>query len=205
MSSNSIAREFILAAERHKVVCEKLLAMPELDNLRPNNNGSYPIEDLKLPQKYILSDIYYLTGYIIECSCCAAIYTHYPDLNDKKAIGATVKDKERKLRQIEFSTEAPSYFSICGIGNHSLHHFTKFSSFFEKPKIPLLDGEETIFSTNHCYDLYDCFYAEIRYALKAVPNKRNLYPTIILNYEKVSNFHKISCEIYSSVKKTFKI
>jgi hypothetical protein len=200
----SIAKEFILAAERHKVVCEKLLAMPELDNLRPNN-GNYPFVILKLPQKHILSDIYYLGGYIIECSCSAAIYSYYPTLQHKKELKLEIKDKDNKLRQVKFDAKEPTVFSVCGEGNHSLHHFTKFPAFFETLSIPLLNGDDTKFASKNCYNLYDCFYAEIRYALKAVEDKRNIYPNIQLHYENVTSFLEIGCEIYSSVRKTFKI
>lgn len=202
----SIAKEFILAAERHKVVCEKLLNMPELANLKKSEDNSSSSIITSPQQRQILSDIYYLSGYIIECSCTAAIYSHYPKLHHKDNLNPLAEDKDRKLRNVKFKTNEPTVFSVCGKGDHSLSHFTKYPNFFANPNIPLLDGNDAIFTSKNCYPLYDCFYAEIRYGLKPDEAKIPRYANpIIIHYENVNNFFEIGKEIFTSVRKTFKI
>lgn len=96
----TIAKQYIQAAQRHKYVCEKLLNLPELDSLR---NGEVSILDSS--QEKILTNIYYLSGYVIECACSAAVYRHYSKLRHKKELNDTQKS-------ISFNKNTT--FRICG-------------------------------------------------------------------------------------------
>lgn len=186
------AKSFILAAERHKYACEKLLHLRDLDNIKDGNIEPKPM------QKSILADTFYLSGYIIECACCAAIYSHYNlTFQDRKNIKETLLNKDRRTYNVKFKSDDVSIFSVTGDGEHSLLHFANFSGFFENPNIPLLNGDISVFSA--CNDLFQHFRAEIRYLVK-----KNNGDNLVLHYENVYNFYKSACDIFEQVRKHYK-
>jgi len=199
MAKKTVAKEFILAAERHKYTCEKILELSDFNNCQPDEHGNYPSVELNQKQKHLLSNVYYLSGYIIECSCCAAIYSYFPKLARKKDLAPTERDKHYRLRNVSFQSDDSLIFSVCGRGktNHSLMHFTEFPSFFDNsaPRVPLLNGDISKFSSSN--DLLSSFQAEIRYVCNK-DSRTNFY-------ENVCNFYKVAMEIYQGVITTYKI
>jgi len=177
-----IAKMYIEAAKRHNYVCSRLFEL--LQNIN------------ELDKKRILHNIYYLTGYIIECSCCAAIYTFYPKLQHKKNLEKDLIANNRKTKNVAFNDKSNNIFSIVGEGDHSLQHFANFHAFFDRPQIPLLNGDLQYFENHKCFDLFEKYNAEIRYELPE---------TIILYDKNVKSFYEIALDIYNKVKKTYRI
>ena len=192
--AKKISTIYILAAGRHKYVCEQLLALQELNELCISSP-----QVLTTRQTQLLSDIYYLTGYIIECACCSAIYSFYPKIAHKRHLDTNIKDKDNKTRNVKWSTENQSTFSLVGEWDHKLHHFTQFPDYFTSNPIPILNGNLTVFDNKGCRDLLDSFWAEIRYELKS-PQGNN----IVLSYDKVKAFYEIAAQIYQQVSQKFK-
>lgn len=187
------AKSFILAAERHKYACEKLLNLRDLDNIKDGNIEPKPM------QKSILADTFYLSGYIIECTCCSAIYSHYDlTFQDRKNINETLPNRDRHTYNVNFKSDAVNVFSVIGDGEHSLLHFANFSKFFADPKIPLLNGDISIF--NACNNLFQHFRAEIRYITKEKGNSNNL----IIHYKNVFAFYQVACDIFEQVRNHYK-
>jgi len=186
----TIAHTYITAAKRHKYVCGKILDLSEFTEIKDEQ------DILTENQRNLLANVYYLTGYIIECSCCAAIYSFYPKLRHKTNLSSSELDKGYMPRNVAFSSKSPSVFSVTGDGNHTLKHFANFPAYFEKSSIPLLQGNFSDFDANQCYDLFENYKAELRYEL---PN------SISIHYSNVTAFYKVACEIYTKVKKKYKL
>ncbi|MBN1463771.1 MAG: hypothetical protein JW922_08890 [Paludibacteraceae bacterium] len=121
----AVAEMYISAAKRHKYVCSELFERLKNDISEDN-------------QKRILHNIYYLTGYIIECSCCAAIYSHYPKIQHKRNLDTTSLTRDRKPRNVAFKSISPSVFSVVGDeeqGNdHHLKTLFKISNIFRQTR-----------------------------------------------------------------------
>jgi hypothetical protein len=201
----SIAKEFILAAERHKVVCEKLLAMPELlslqqeEHLLANNSNEWRL----------LADIYYLTGYVIECSCCAAIYSFYTTtLTNKKDLKANTI-AHYKVAFTYKKDDPPAELYVSNENHFLVKKATAFHAFPSvfgdiALTIPILNGHLTEF-TGEQLDLLKNWNAEIRYkVMKDInPDARLSKKILPLTYKGVVDFFNTSKKIYEKVVITF--
>ncbi len=208
----TIAKEFILAAERHKVVCEKLLAMPELKNLSANdillgNNSD---------EWRLLADIYYLSGYIIECSCCAAIYSFYRhlDLAAKKDLKANTIADDGTTKAVAFSYDknaTPAKMYASNKDHYLVREtgFDKFNSVFDNSApdtIPILGGNKIkVFKDKNVNDLLINWSANIRYKVEREPqpNANPANRVIEISYNRIETFFDIAKTIYEQVFITY--
>lgn len=207
----TIAKEFILAAERHKVVCEKLLAMPELENLAakeilPSNNSD---------EWRLLADIYYLSGYIIECSCCAAIYSFYRHLDPaaKKGLRASTIADDGTTKAVAscYDENARPAKMYASNKDHYLvkeKGFDKFNSVFgdsAPATIPILCGSKKVFKDKNVNDLLINWSANIRYKVEKEfqANANPANRVIEISYKKIKTFFDIAKTIYEQVFITY--
>jgi hypothetical protein len=212
MQHLTIAKEFILAAERHKVVCEKLLAMPELENLAaeeilPSNNSD---------EWRLLADIYYLSGYIIECSCCAAIYSFYRHLDPaaKKGLRASTIADDGNTKAVAFCYDKhaiPAKMYAANADHYLVKGdkgFDKFNSVFDNSApntIPILGGSKKVFKDKNVNDLLINWSANIRYKVEKEPqpNANPANRVIEISYKKIKTFFDIAKTIYEQVFITY--
>jgi len=161
-----VRNEYHTAAKRHLAVCKELKNKIHSDFELRENSLNEKEKELK---QQLLSDLYYLTGYIIECSCCMAIYHHFKVFNKREL---RAKEGGNKKNNISFSNKVNlDTFLIIGDGNnpHSLEHFKNVftSNYLNISKssldIPLLNGDLSIFKNNNCKTLFEEYEAEIRY------------------------------------------
>lgn len=191
--------EYKEAAERHLEVCfqlEKLLIhYQKVENGRTLTNKEAK-EKLQL-----LSDLYYLSGYIIECSYNYAIYKHisYPNTEPVK----NLKPANWAIYGISVNNMNVSYRSITNGGNSSTflicrpdHKLDCSMHFFASSThggnlalpIPLLDGNNV---ARPCTDLFQNWGAEIRYTIDSSLN---------LDYDNVFDFLYLALEIIEGLK-----
>ncbi len=209
MSKNNIAKEFILAVERHKVVCEKLLAMPELQNLQPDEHLLSNNSD----EWRLLADVFYLSGYIIECTCCAAIYSFYTDetkLAEKDKLRTTTIADDGNTYKVAFKGD-PNAIMFASNKDHFLieskgfQHFNSVFGNLAPSAIPLL-GSMTEFHSKSVHDLLNSWSANVRYKVEKKVNPNSLTSNILpLTYRRIFDFYSIANEIYSKVLTTFTI
>lgn len=145
-----IRNDYYEAAKRHLFVCHKL---KEYIEEKYKEKQDEEINE----RKNLLNDLYYLTGYIIECCCSAAIFHFFPNLIEKKALKKGTDSTYPKVI-FKSSTPIPSFFIVAS-SNHTLIHFKEAPHFFTGigNKIPLLNGKDLIFQQNNCMELYKKF------------------------------------------------
>lgn len=188
MANFKVRNEYFRAAQRHLAVCKEL--RKRIESIDSENELKYQL----------LCDLYYLTGYVIECSCCTAIFHHFSNLEHKKLLDKSTNGKYSKVF-FRISKEDKKNFGVAD-SDHKLVNFKKaarqdiFANLFvsaTKVAIPLLDGKTDIFSNNHCLNLYTQYEAEVRY------DKINL-EGIILNTLNCFGFLKAAETIYEKSK-----
>jgi len=186
-----IRNDYYEAAKRHLLVCN------QLKNYIEQKYREEQEVDI-IEKKSLLNDLYYLTGYIIECCCCAAIFHFFPNLIEKKALK---EGTDSSYPKVLFKNRASNHL-LFGIASsdHTLIHFKETPHFFSGVgnRIPLLNGKDIIFQQNNCMELYKKFCAEIRY--NYVNNQK-----IDLQYQNVFGFFKVAVEIFEKTKTHFKL
>lgn len=153
--------EYLNAARKHLITCEVL--KENISELDENN-----LQD-KTKAKQLLLNLYYLTGYIIECSIKYGIYK-VVDFNPASEVAT-------------LSTNTVSYKDI----QH--HRFNRYSEHLvsKSPGIKLIDDRRNI-NSDVMY-LYNNWDAPVRYWYKSIDssmnrklNKNNLFE--LLNHAK---------------------
>ena len=151
-----VRNEYFGAAQRHLAVCQELQKQIKVFQEK-EGKGSSLSKSEELLKHQLLCDLYYLTGYVIECSCCTAIYHHFPNLLDKKDLKKNSPDSKYPKVIFKIGQNDNDRFSFFCIADkdHKLTNFTKafLKDFLNtKVNIPLLNGETQIFQ-NTQFDL----------------------------------------------------
>lgn len=165
-----VRNEYYRAAKRHLAVCKEikklLLPFYEFEKTHSELNTSE-----KILKSQLLADLYYLTGYVIECTYCMVIYHEFPKLNTKRDLIAVAGETGKK--NISFSSKKKPNADTCIIAdsNHKLSGFKNiFGQSYLNREIPI---KENLF--NNCQILFDEWEAEVRYAkTEQEPIKSNL-------------------------------
>ena len=184
--------EYKEAAERHLEVCLQLEYLLR-DNYKAKEEAGQILSSRERKEKLqLLADLYYLSGYIIECSYNYAIYKHinYPDTeavkNLKPANWATYSISHNVSYISKTNGGNIDTFLICRT-NHTLDcnmHFFADSRYVDLGlSIPLLDGNNI---ARPCTDLFQNWGAEIRYTIDSSLN---------LDYDNVFDFLYLALEI----------
>jgi len=150
-------KDFLNAARKHRYTCEVLIEkFNSLDKNKEKSNC-----------KYLLSNIYYLSGYIIECIVKYGIYSliGYPNNKDIK----------------ELNQDGLTYKKV--IESHKFKNYTEyFKSKYHGTKIPLINCEKNI--DRKIIDIYNKWDSVIRYSYE-LEYKDNL--NIYLKFNEYSN------------------
>lgn len=130
-SSEKVYQEFQKAAHRHLKTCIELKKV--IVNTSENS--------LK---KKLLEDLYYLTGYIIECSCCYFIFAYNSRnklyTNREQLIATRTGFCEDNVTYDKASKKDNNTLIVKN-SKHELREFKKIMSYFpECPNIPVLNG-----------------------------------------------------------------
>lgn len=201
-TSFKVRDEYFRAAQRHLAVCKELQKrIKQLQNKEVG--GSSLSQNEELLKHQLLCDLYYLTGYVIECTYCMVIFHYFPDVLEKKDLRAqpdavgknniSFKDKVNKASDNET-------FVIVD----SNHRLSSFKNVFTPNLLGVENPiDETLFSKDKCRNLFIQYEAEVRYFKTEKPILKNY-----MNSERVfalleaaeKNFN--NCSIYHPENKT---
>ncbi len=165
-----VRNEYYRAAKRHLAVClqlqNNLLEIRKIEDKNSSlNKGEIMLKD------HLLTDLYYLAGYVIECTYCMVIFHHFPKIKHKKTLVAELGGVGKK--NISFRSKINENPETCIIadGNHRLGGFQKvFGENYLKVATPI---NLSVF--NKCQNLFDEWEAEVRYnKAETEPIKFNL-------------------------------
>jgi len=181
------------AAERHLETCLQLEYTLKQDYKKKEDNGVTLTTRLQKEKIQILSDMYYLAGYIIECSYHCAIY---------KNLGWSGAVENLRTTSTSYNVscfpETGALFVIRrrsgrGLKQHQLsgnmHFFQTIRPLASVSTIPLIGLN---ISSRISYDLFDNWNAEIRYLVDS---------SLILNYDNVFDFFELATEVYEGLLK----
>jgi hypothetical protein len=183
-----IYTSYKIAAERHYEVCLQLVGV--LDDYR-NKESKGLLNNKGLNEKFqILSDLYYLAGYIIECSYNCAIYKQLGWTANVSTLAHNNNPYNVSCRQ---SSQAAFVIrrQTLGVKQHQLHgnmHF--FQSVIPMANvstIPLIGYDVPL---RLSYDLFTNWNAEIRYEIDS---------TLNLDYANVYDFFFLATEVYEGL------
>jgi hypothetical protein len=191
-----VADDYRNAAERHLEVCETLENI--LNNYHAKEKSGISLSSRESKEKQqIFEDLYYLTGYIIECSYCSAILKCISWEEEAKELRHNNNDykvsyRHHSLADFVFTVDKNKY---AGAKPHQLSA-SGFLDFFKSESrltsvrhpIPLLT--ETLPHDRVCFNLFDNWNAEIRYKVE-----------VNLNYDSVSDFLLLAFEVFEGLKK----
>jgi len=160
--------EYKEAVERHLEVCLRLEYLLR-DNYKSKEDSGQRLSTIETKEKLqLLCDLYYLTGYIIECGYNYAIYKHInfphnePVKNLKPANWTTYRVQHNVSYTSKTNGGNSNTFLICR-ANHTLDcnmHFFADSRYGNLSlSIPLIDGNNI---TRPCTDLYQNWIREIQ-------------------------------------------
>lgn len=175
------------AAERHLEVCLQLQSI--LESYQTKESSAIPLSISEQKEKtQILSDLYYLSGYIIECSYSCAIcksinWTTAVDLimPTTNSYGISFRNRNGTT----FSMTKPKHqLSTSG----HMEFFQTIIPITPAYAIPLVI--DAIAPTRLCYDLFDNWNAEIRYLVDS---------SLVLDYDNVFDFFYLSVEVYEGL------
>ncbi len=204
--SYKVRDDYKEAVSKHLEACTILRDFIENEFKSKENKGSSLSAREQRRKIQLLEELYYLTGYVIECSCCMAIFHHFPSLQKKGDLKA--KGDFRGKNNISFKKASDSSqkqkeelnntFFVAD-SNHKLTHFKNVSQYMRTSfqHIDVLNGYDSIFKSKNCDELYKNYEAEVRYNLLKERNN------IELSYENVFNFLEVARQIYSSVKENY--
>jgi len=178
------------AAERHIEVCLQLVNVIEQIQKKEQIAVLSPRE--QLDKRKILANLYYLSGYIIECSYNCAIYT---------CIGWTSTVTSLKANSTTYNVscwqDSSAAFVIRRSGSGIKQHQLSGNMNFFQTVVPIVAANQIpligydIFG-RVCYDLFDNWNAEVRYLIA---------PSVNLDYDPVFDFYFLSVEVYEGLIK----
>lgn len=182
--------EYKIAAERHIEVCLQIQNILEEYKER-ETVGTLTTTGIKEKNK-ILSNLYYLSGYIIECSYNCAIYKQLAWTGDVSRL--RVSDNSYG---VSCNPEASSMFVIrrrgSGVKQHQLsgnmHFFQTVIPITAVSSVPILGYD---ISSQPCFDLFDNWNAEIRYTIDSSLN---------LDYNNVFDFFFTAVKVFEELLK----
>jgi hypothetical protein len=179
MANFKVRDEYFRAAQRHLAVCKELRDRIEVFKKKEENNSSLSESEILLKNQ-LLCDLYYLTGYVIECTYCMVIFSHFHNIEHKRDLKAVEGATGKK--NISFSNKVnEDTFVVVGESNrqHSLGHFKNvFGENYLNREVPI---DLSLF--DKCRKLFEEYEAEVRYfKTETEPIKSNL------TYEKVFAF-----------------
>ncbi len=185
--------EYKIAAERHLETCLQLLFILEKYKVKEQTEGLLSPETKD--REKILGDLYYLSGYIIECSYNCAIYHHISwngDVDRLKTNSTSFRVSCYPDNNAVFSLRRETG-RISGIKQHQLsgnmHFFQTVQPRNTPYPIPLIIDP---INNRFCIDLFDNWSAEIRYTIDSSLN---------LNYDNVFDFFYLATEVYEGLIK----
>jgi hypothetical protein len=179
-----VYQEYQKAANRHLKTCIELRNIISKLSEKPEIN--------KKLIKNVTEDLYYLSGYIIECSCCMLIYFNF-DISSKKDLKATKighcleNIAFTKPQKEEVTDDKTLYISNT---NHEMRSFQDIYKYLPDIPIntPLINGSLQVFERANCKDLFFNWGAEVRYSID-----------ITLTTEKTLKFLEIATNIYTNI------
>lgn len=178
--------EYKKASERHLETCLQLVGIVD-------NKDQYKLSSLDIER--LLSNMYYLTGYIIECILNYAIfkYIRFPPVADINTLYST---SEGKTYDISFRSKKGVGFFITQ-PQHKLGGYSNFFIINGVPgadQVPFLDGRDIgSHYPTAAKTLFDEWQAEIRYHIDS--------SKIILTQTNVYEFLCLASDIYDGVRK----
>ncbi len=180
-----VYQEYQQAANRHLKTCIELRSTISKLSGKPEIN--------KKLIKNVTEDLYYLSGYIIECSCCMLIFFNFDDISSKYDLLATQTGycmqnisftKPQKDKIVDDKT---LYLSNT---NHEMRSFQYIDKYLPNipTNTPLISGDLQSFERANCKDLFFNWGAEVRYSID-----------ITLTTEKTLRFLEIAEKIYTNI------
>lgn len=179
--------DYKIAAERHLEVCLQLL-----DIIEDEYQKKEPLSRAKEKEKnQLLADLYYLSGYIIECSYNCAIYKAVGWLtNDVKRLETT--STRHSVSCFNPRVGSSSSFTIRKNSNHSFsgntHFFQTIIATSAISHLPVIGTN--LLPSHSAYELFDNWNAEIRYQVDS---------NITLDYNSTFAFFYLANEIYEGL------
>lgn len=187
-----IFSDYKQAAKRHLETSSQLWFLLDESYRKIENQGVTLSRKQLREKKQLLSNLYYLSGYIIECSYYCAIY---------KALGWTTDVTGLRVGSTSYSVscypDASASFVVrrkpsSRIKQHQLngnmHFFQTIIPISGLSSIPLVGY--TLPTTRICYDLFENWCAEIRYYVD---------PSIVLLYDNVFDFFYLAEEVHKGL------
>jgi hypothetical protein len=178
------------AAERHLETCLQLEYILKQEYKKKEDNGVTLTARLKKEKKQILADLYYLAGYIIECSYNCAVY---------KNIGWTGPVDRLRLNSTPYGVscfpEPRALFVMRRVGSGLKQHQLSGNMHFFQTIRPLASVSTILLigldiSSRLSFDLFDNWNAEIRYLVDS---------SLILEYDNVFDFLELATEVYEGL------
>ncbi len=183
-----VYQDYKTAADSHLEVCFQLL-----HHIEENYQKKEPLATRQTKEKKVqlLADLYYLSGYIIECSYNCAIYKSLDWTNDVKDLRVTDTPYN-----VSTHPHTNSAFTIRrkgpGIKQHQLsgnmHFFPTIMHLTPSIPIPLIS--EPLHPTHPAFDLFENWNAEIRYLIDT---------SITLDYSNTFAFFYLANKVYEGL------
>lgn len=161
-----VYKEFLNAARKHKYTCSILLE--KLDQI---NNKREPAQ-----AKYLLLNVYYLSGYIIECIVKYGIYN---------LVGFSKRKEVTKLNQDGLRYKD----HIC---HHKFNRFTQYLDCRIGISLPLIRNKKGI--NKKVVELYNKWDAPVRYSYELDLSEERYY----------IEFNKTAERIFQEIKNNVK-
>jgi hypothetical protein len=184
--------DYKAAAERHLETCLQLEYILKQEYKKMEDSGITLKTRHQKEKNQILSNIYYLAGYIIECSYNCAIYNN---------LGWSSSVERLRSASTPYNVscypDTGAVFVIrrkgCGLKQHQLsgnmHYFQTIRPLASASTIPLIGFDVP---GRLCYNLFDYWNAEVRYLVDS---------SLILDYDNVFDFFELANEVYEGLLK----
>ena len=189
-------KDYQLASLKHLTTCKSMLGC-----MNSLTNGTSTIVNTNGKNAALLHNLFYLSGYTIECIVNYSILKHYkwPDSDSvyvtnhkfsNKCQVAFYENTQRMVNMAAVSGVYTFYFS----GHNFQRNIQVLQKIFSSSKIPLID--KTVVVDKDLMNLYTNWKVEIRYN----PQSTN-YSSVALSVDNVTRFVNLTETVYNSLMK----
>jgi hypothetical protein len=169
MANFKVRDEYFRVAQRHLAVCKELQERIEVFEKKEKSNSSLSESEILLKHQ-LLCDLYYLAGYVIECTYCMVIFHHFPNIDEKKLLVAqanSVGINNISFKKLTNKNDTQQETFVIVDSNHRLNLFKKvFTPDYLNIENPI---RENLFERPECKNLFHQYEAEVRYAKTELP------------------------------------
>lgn len=185
-------KEYQQASFKHLTTCKVMLEAMSVQNA----DGS-EIINTDLKKKVMLHNLYYLSGYTLECIINYSILKHYkwPD-GDSVYVTNHKFSNRSQLAFYEGTSRMPGggTYTFWFSGHDFRRNLQILKKIFSASKVPLIDPSVSV--DNDLIKLYNSWKVEIRY------NHHNTtYSAVSLSLDNVTRFVRLTENIYNSLMK----